>query len=94
MAFIRSAIDMFAEDYGDTSFRGVGGVFLLGIGALVLGVVLMIITEIAMPDYFRGRTLTKETRPLVLDEPGRGLRLPDSEEDLIVAPDEVSSETS
>src|SRR5262249_41363763 len=40
-AFIRSAKDMFAEDYGDTSFHGVGGVFLLGIGALVLGVVLM-----------------------------------------------------
>jgi hypothetical protein len=58
-AFIRSAVDMFAEDYGETSFRGVGGVFLLGIGALLLGVGLMIITEIVMPDYFRGRTLTK-----------------------------------
>ena len=59
---------MFAEDYGETSFRGVGGVFLLGVGSLLLGVVLMIITEILMPDYFRGRTLTKQTRPLVLPE--------------------------
>ena len=86
-AFIRSAVDMFAEDYGDTSFHGIGGVFLLGVGALLLGVVLMIITEITMPDYFRGRTLTRETRPLVLDEPGRGLRLPDSEEPLVIGPD-------
>lgn len=86
-AFIRSAVDMFAEDYGDTSFRGVGGVFLLGIGSLLLGVVLMVITELAMPAYFRGRTLTRETRPLVLDEPGRGLRLPDSDEPLVLGPD-------
>jgi amino acid transporter len=88
-AFIRSAIDMFASDYGETSFHGVGGVFLLGIGSLVLGVVLMILTEIFMPDYFRGRTLTRETRPLVLDEtrPGAGLRLPDSEEPLVIGPD-------
>lgn len=88
-AFIRSAIDMVAEDYGDTSFNGIGGVFLLGIGALVLGVVLMVITEVLMPDYFRGRTLTRDTRPLVLDEsrPGAGLRLPDSEEGLVIGPD-------
>jgi amino acid transporter len=88
-AFIRSAVDMFASDYGETSFHGVGGVFLLGVGSLVLGVVLMIITELAMPAYFRGRTLTRETRPLVLDEtrPGAGLRLPDSEEPLVIGPD-------
>jgi amino acid transporter len=91
-AFILSAKDMFAEDYGDTSFHGVGGVFLLGIGSLVLGVLLMIITEVAMPAFFRGRTLTRETRPLVLDEPGvgPGLRLPDSEEALILAPDSTT----
>jgi amino acid transporter len=88
-AFILSAKDMFAEDYGDTSFHGVGGVFLLGIGSLVLGVILMVITEVAMPAFFRGRTLTRQTRPLVLDEPGvgPGLRLPDSDEALILAPD-------
>jgi amino acid transporter len=86
-AFLRSAVDMFAEDYGDTSFHGIGGVFLLGIGALLLGVVLMVGTEILMPDYFRGRTLTRETRPLVLEEPVRGLRLPDSEEPLVIGPD-------
>jgi amino acid transporter len=91
-AFLRSAKDMFAEDYGDTSFHGVGGVFLLGIGALVLGVLLMIITEIAMPAFFRGRTLTRYTRPVVLAGPPHtaGLRLPDSEADLVVAPDQDS----
>jgi|GEM_PF-5231953 len=28
---------MYAADYGNTSFHGVGRVFLLGIGSLVLG---------------------------------------------------------
>lgn len=56
-AFLRSSVDMIAPDYGNTSFHGVGGVFVLGIGALVLGAVLMVVTELAMPDYFRGRTL-------------------------------------
>jgi len=54
-AFIRSAVDMFAEDFGETSFHGVGGVFLLGIGSLLLGVVLMVVAELAMPAFFRGR---------------------------------------
>ena len=87
-AFIRSAIDMWDPEFGDTSFRGVGGVFLLGIGSLLLGVVLMIVVEITMPAYFRGRTLTRDTRPLVLDD-GRpqGLRLPDSEQALVIGPD-------
>jgi amino acid transporter len=88
-AFVRSAIDMYDPEYGDTSFADVGGVFLLGIGSLLLGVILMVVTEIAMPDYFRGRTLTRETRPLVLDEGAgvHGLRLPDSEQALVLGPD-------
>lgn len=88
-AFIRSAIDMYDPEFGDTSFQGIGGVFLLGIGSLLLGVVLMIITELAMPDFFRGRTLTRHTRPMVLpeSEAAPGLRLPDSEQALIIGPD-------
>jgi amino acid transporter len=52
--FIRSAVDMYDADFGSTSFHGVGGVFLLGIGSLLLGVLLMMLTELAMPAYFRG----------------------------------------
>jgi hypothetical protein len=51
---------MFAADYGNTSFQGVGGVFLLGIGSLVLGALLMIACEVGMPDFFRGRTARRD----------------------------------
>lgn len=52
-AFIKSATDMYASDYGTTSFQGVGGVFLLGIGSLVLGVLVMVACEAADRTFFR-----------------------------------------
>ena len=61
LCFIKSAIDMYASDYGNTSFHGVGGVFLLGVGSLLLGVFVMAACELAMPDFFRGRALPAGT---------------------------------
>ena len=45
----------------------IGGIFLTGIGALALGVVLMIVTWVAMPPYFRGETLPKRTAEQMAD---------------------------
>jgi amino acid transporter len=45
----------------------IGGIFLTGIGSLVLGAVLMVITWIAMPPYFRGETLPKRTAEQMAD---------------------------
>jgi amino acid transporter len=42
-AFVFSAIDMFDRDYGYTVIFGIGGVFVVGIGSLALGVVLMVL---------------------------------------------------
>ena len=39
----------------------IGGIFLTGIGALLLGVVLMVVAWITMPSYFRGETVPKRT---------------------------------
>jgi hypothetical protein len=49
---------------------GVGGAFVLGTGALLLGVVLMMawyLTAAGKP-FFRGETLSRETPVLVPDE--------------------------
>jgi amino acid transporter len=45
----------------------IGGIFLTGVGALALGVVLMIITWIVMPPFFRGETLPKRTAEQMAD---------------------------
>lgn len=41
IAFFVSAADMIRPDYGETEIAGVGGTFLIGVGSLGLGVVLM-----------------------------------------------------
>jgi amino acid transporter len=54
LAFFKSAWEMRKADYGYTSFHGVGGVFLLGVGTLVVGVVVMLGYAAARPGFFRG----------------------------------------
>jgi amino acid transporter len=52
-AFARSAHDMVAPTYGATSFHGIGGVFLLGVGAIAVGVVTMLAVRTRFPGFFR-----------------------------------------
>ncbi len=62
-AFVKSAIDAADPDYGFTVLFDIGGVFVLGIGALLLGVVLMMawyLTETSRP-FFNGETLNRDT---------------------------------
>ena len=65
-AFVQSAVDMYAPDYGKTHFGPVGGVFLLGIGLLVLGIpVAAFSVATGGRDFFRGRTLNAGTEVVV-----------------------------
>jgi hypothetical protein len=50
---------------------GIGGVFVIGIGALLLGAVLMLIYSRVAPPFFRGQTLQPGTPDTLLGhEPG------------------------
>jgi amino acid transporter len=69
-AMIRTAIDSYATDFGDTVLFNTGGVFVLGVGSVAIGVVLMIVWNIAAPAYFRGQTLA--TGPEASDVTARG----------------------
>ncbi|GAB7190896.1 APC family permease [Kineococcus sp. NUM-3379] len=66
-AFVQSAVDMAAADYGDTTFGPVGGVFVIGVGMLVLGVPLMALCALRLRAFFQGRTLREDTPILVPD---------------------------
>ena len=68
LTFIFSAIEMWSPDYGSTSLMGVGSVFIIGVGSLLVGVVLMLLWQLRAPAFFRGETLTKDTPVLVPDE--------------------------
>ena len=69
-AFVFSAIDMFNPDYGYTVLFGVGGVFVIGIGSLAVGVVLMIVWSFfpGSKPFFRGETLNETSAVLVPEE--------------------------
>jgi amino acid transporter len=63
LAFLQSAWEMRKADYGFTSFHGVGGVFILGMGTLVVGAVVMVAYAVARPQFFRGGHALSVTLP-------------------------------
>jgi amino acid transporter len=65
-AFVLSAVDYADPGTGETSLFGIGGVFVIGIGALLLGALLMLAYSRVAPAYFRGETL----RPAAAEPPG------------------------
>jgi amino acid transporter len=68
LAFGISAKDMIAADYGYTAFGSIGGVFVLGVGMLVLGVPLMLLCfAFGTKRFFRGETLNAKTEVRVPD---------------------------
>lgn len=69
-AFIKSAIDMLDPDYGYTVLLGVGGVFVIGVGSLLLGVVLMVVWALFRESrpFFGGESLNRDTEVLVPED--------------------------
>ncbi|MCX6434027.1 MAG: APC family permease [Actinobacteria bacterium] len=91
-AFVIASYNYAQPDYGSTTMGGVGGVFIIGIGTLLLGVVLMINWNMVAPAFFRGETLSKRTSSelvlMVSSMEEDTVRLPDSGlPDIIIAPD-------
>jgi amino acid transporter len=68
LAFGQSAYDMIQPDYGYTAFGPIGGVFVLGVGMLVLGIPLMLACfAFGTKRFFRGETLNADTEVKVPD---------------------------
>ncbi|UFS59729.1 APC family permease [Subtercola endophyticus] len=79
------------DDGNNVTIFGIGAVAVVGIGAMIIGAVLMVIWWLRAPDYFRGKTLEKRSDDLVLAQPDLfvpTLGLPDSgDRPVIIAPD-------
>jgi amino acid transporter len=91
-AFLFACHTYYSPDYGETSLGAVGGVFIIGIGSLLVGVVLMFIYSYISPSYFRGETLPRGDAGELLLVPADGsvalFGLPDSGEmPTVIAPD-------
>jgi amino acid transporter len=67
--FVKLAIDTADPDYGSGgSIFGLGTVFVLGIGTLLVGVVVMLAWQARSAAFFRGETLKRDTPALILEE--------------------------
>ncbi|MGY1810085.1 APC family permease [Blastococcus sp. SYSU D00669] len=67
--FVQTAVDTLDPAYGSgSSVFGIGSVFVIGIGLLLAGAVLMLVWRARHPEFFRGETLRTDTPALVLDE--------------------------
>ncbi|NUU22903.1 MAG: APC family permease [Streptomycetaceae bacterium] len=64
--FVKTLIDAWSPDYGSgSSVLGVGSVFAIGVGVLLLGVVCMEVSARLRPRFFRGEVLKVDTPVLV-----------------------------
>ncbi len=76
VAFVLSAADYATPAEDDTSVFGVGGKFVVGIGALLLGGVLMVLYSRVAPSFFRGGTLERRSAPGTGEHGARQHRAP------------------
>jgi amino acid transporter len=86
-------VDWLTDDDGNNvTILGFGAVAVVGIGALALGVVMMVVWWVASPDFFRGRTLSMRSSADLVLVPATGVEpmfgLPDSGDmPTVIAPD-------
>ncbi|MFC5721740.1 APC family permease [Streptomyces gamaensis] len=67
--FCKTLYDMWNPAYGSgSSVLGIGSVFVIGVGLLLLGAVLMETMRRRSPAFFRGEVLTRATPALVVEE--------------------------
>ncbi|MET8473193.1 APC family permease [Streptomyces sp. NPDC006422] len=67
--FVKTLVDMWNPAYGSgSSVFGVGSVFVIGVGLLLVGLVIMLVMGRRSPAFFRGEVLNRRTPVLVVEE--------------------------
>ncbi|WP_431042684.1 APC family permease [Streptomyces sp. P1-3] len=67
--FFKTLIDIRDPAYGTgSSVLGVGSVFVIGVGLLLLGLVIMLVMQRRSPAFFRGQVLARSTPALVVED--------------------------
>ncbi|MFF0740907.1 APC family permease [Streptomyces sp. NPDC004111] len=67
--FAKTLYDMWDPAYGSgSSVFGVGSVFVIGVGLLLVGFLIMLVMQRRSPAFFRGEILTKETPSLTIQD--------------------------
>jgi hypothetical protein len=65
--FLETAVDSMNPGYGSgSSLFGIGLVFIMGVGIIALGVLIMLVISWRRPGFFHGETLRRDTPPFDL----------------------------
>ncbi|HEY6399447.1 MAG TPA: APC family permease, partial [Solirubrobacteraceae bacterium] len=59
-ALVHQLIASYKTSFGLTTIFGIGGVFVIGVGAVLIGVVLMVLWNLRSRSFFRGETFTPD----------------------------------
>ena len=62
LLFVKSCFDLGKKDAGDTVIFGVGGPLVIGLGALLLGIPLMLWANLKYPDFFKRKRRGRGSR--------------------------------
>jgi amino acid transporter len=68
VAMFKTGYDLLDPESSETTLLGIGGAFVLGVGSMVIGVVIMIVHNIVAPAFYQGRTLRSD---VVVTETGQ-----------------------
>ncbi|MFI5646339.1 APC family permease [Kitasatospora sp. NPDC051705] len=66
--FLQTLTDAWDPEYGSGAVLGIGSVFVIGVGILLLGAALMTGYGLVRPEFFRGETLRRDTPALVVED--------------------------
>jgi len=74
-AMFKTGYDLLDPENSETTILGIGGAFLLGVGSMLIGVVIMIVHNIMQPAFYRGQTLRAD---VVVTETGEFVDVDDA----------------
>jgi amino acid transporter len=59
-AMFKTGYDLLDPESSETTIWGLGGAFVLGVGSMLIGVIIMIVHNIMQPAFYRGETLRSD----------------------------------
>ncbi|OZC47240.1 amino acid transporter [Rhodococcus sp. WWJCD1] len=69
VVFVQTSVDAWDPEFGSgSSLFGIGMVFLIGVGIIVLGIVIMLVVALRKPDFFKGDILRRDTPSLIVED--------------------------
>ncbi|MFI8568409.1 APC family permease [Rhodococcus sp. NPDC078407] len=69
VVFLQTSVDAWDPEFGSgSSLFGIGMVFVIGVGIIVLGMIVMAVVALRKPEFFKGDILRRDTPSLIVED--------------------------